>query len=254
MGSLPPQVPDGVSPGDWLADQDRYTVNAHIGSGSTSEVFRVRDLLLERALAMKVLRSARASRTELRDRFIAEARALARLQHPGILPVYDVGELPDGRPYYTMQEVLGENLEQVLHRRQQLREVTDSWPLSRLLAVFRQACSIVAFAHVRQVLHLDLQPVNLLVGEQDAVYVVDWGLTVDDGSRRAELVGTPAFLAPEQLDVGAPPLDARVDVYALGAVLYQIIAGQPPYTGSPDQVLDALRRAPPVALQTVAAG
>ena len=153
-----------------------------------------------------------------------------------------------------MQEVLGENLEQVLHRRQQLREVTDSWPLSRLLAVFRQACSIVAFAHVRQVLHLDLQPVNLLVGEQDAVYVVDWGLTVDDGSRRAELVGTPAFLAPEQLDVGAPPLDARVDVYALGAVLYQIIAGQPPYTGSPDQVLDALRRAPPVALQTVAAG
>ena len=247
-----PDVPEGVSQGDWLADQDRYRVHAHIGSGSTSEVFRVRDLLLERDLAMKVLRSARASRTELRDRFIAEARALARLQHPGILPVYDVGELPDGRPYYTMQEVLGENLEQVLHRRHQVTEVADLWPLSRLLTVFRQACSIVAFAHVRQVLHLDLQPINLLVGEQDAVYVVDWGLTVDDGSRRAELVGTPAFLAPEQLDAVGPPLDARVDVYALGAVLYQILTGQPPYVGTPEQVLEGLRNAPPVSVQAVA--
>ncbi len=246
------EMATGVSPVDWLADQDRYTVVAHIGSGSTSEVFRVRDLLLERDLAMKVLRAARASRTELRDRFIAEARALARLQHPGILPVYDVGELPDGRPFYTMQEVQGDNLDQVLHRRQQMSEIADQWPLPRLLAVFRQACSIVAFAHARRMLHLDLKPENLLVGEQDAVYVVDWGLTVDDGSRRAELVGTPSFLAPEQLDAAGPPLDARVDVYALGAVLHQVLSGAPPYSGSAEQVLEALRRAPPVSLQTVA--
>jgi formylglycine-generating enzyme required for sulfatase activity/tRNA A-37 threonylcarbamoyl transferase component Bud32 len=236
---------------DSLDNHDRYTITSKLGTGSTSQVFRVRDLLLERNLAMKVLRPEHAHDNEVRERFLSEARTMARLQHPGILPVYDVGELSDGRPYFTMQEVSGENLGQLLHRRHQMPELADLWTIPRLLTVFRQACAIVAFAHARDTLHLDLKPENLLIGEQDAVYVVDWGLTSAVGSRSQDLAGTPAFMAPELLDLTAPAADARVDVYALGAVLYQILAGTPPYTGSPEQVLRQVQAAPPVALQTV---
>jgi len=235
-----------------LAGDDRYTFTGHIGSGSSSEVYRVRDLRLERFLALKVLRPECARDNNVRERFLAEAQAMARLQHPGILPVYDVGELEDGRPFFTMQEVSGENLGQLLHRRQQVPEFADQWPISRLLTVFRQACSIVAFAHGRNVLHLDIKPENLLVGEQDAMYVVDWGLTQEVGVPRLELLGTPAYMAPEQLLARDKPADARTDVYALGAVLYQLLAGSPPYAGSPEQVLRQVEHGPPMSLLSVA--
>lgn len=235
-----------------LHQHDRYELVRHIGSGSSSEVFRVRDLHLERFLAMKVLRPGVAEDPAIRGRFLSEARTMARLQHPGILPVYDMGDLADGRPFFTMQEVTGDNLGQLLHRRAQIQDLAERWPLSRLLTVFRQACAIVSFAHGRRVLHLDIKPENLLIGDEDAVYVVDWGLTSTVGERRRDLLGTPAFLAPEQLDPSGQRLDPRVDVYALGAVLYQLFAGRPPYTGSPRSVLRAVQQGPPESLQAVA--
>jgi len=234
---------------DSVSDSDRYSIVGHLGSGATSEVLRVRDHRLNRLLAMKILRSENSCNNDVRERFLAEAQSIARLQHPGILPIYDVGELGDGRPYFTMQEVHGENLGQLLHRHQQDEATANEWTVPRMLGVFRQACAIVAFAHARQTLHLDLKPENLLVGEQDAVYVVDWGLAENTGSIRLETLGTPAFLAPEQIRPTGRPLDARVDVYALGAILYQLLSGVPPYTGSADEILDRVQREAPTPLQ-----
>lgn len=244
--------PADPEPLQTLADDDRYAFTGHIGVGSSAHVYRVRDLRIERLLAMKVLRPELAHDNGMRERFLAEAQAMARLQHPGILPVYDVGELQDGRPFFTMQEVSGENLGQLLHRRQQEPSVADQWSTQRLLSVVRQACAIVAFAHARDMLHLDIKPENILIGEQDAVYVVDWGLTQESGALQPELRGTPAYLAPEQVLPTGQPLDARVDVYGLGAVLYQVLTGRPPYVGEAAHVVDQVRLRPPPSIQDVA--
>ncbi len=227
---------------------DRYDILGRLGAGTSGEVFRVKDLHLNRVLAMKVLLTHFSIDNEARERFLSEAQAMARLQHPGILPIYDLGETIDGRPFFTMQEVRGENLAQLLHRRQQDEETADEWPISRLLEVFRQACAIVAFAHTRATLHLDIKPENILIGEQDAVYVVDWGLTEDDHAIRQQAEGTLAYLAPEQVTSTGRPLDARVDVYSLGAVLYHLLTGEPPFVGTPDEVLARVRNEVPVPL------
>ena len=226
-----------VEPGltiDTVVDSDRYTIVGQLGTGPIRDVLRVHDHRLDRLLAMKILRREHSCDNDARERFLAEAQSIARLQHPGILPIYDVGELADGRPFFTMQEVHGVDLGQLLHQRQSDAATARAWPRQRLLGIFRQACAIVAFAHSRQALHLALKPQNLLIAEQDAVYVVDWGRAVQAATTGTE---TSAFLAPEQLRPSSRPLDSRVDVYALGAILYQLLSGAPPYTASADEPL-----------------
>jgi eukaryotic-like serine/threonine-protein kinase len=167
----------------------RYELVRELGRGGMGIVYEVRDRELERAVAMKVVESD----------WGAEARIIAALEHPGIVPIHDSGALPDGRLYYTMKLVHGTRL--------------DAWAaqehgLTERLRLFTRICEPVAFAHANGVVHHDLKPDNVMVGEFGAVLVMDWGVAG---------VGTPGYMAPEQLR--GESADARSDVYALGAML-----------------------------------
>lgn len=167
----------------------RYELVRELGRGGMGIVYEVSDRELARAVAMKVVESD----------WGAEARIIAALEHPGIVPVHDSGTLPDGRLYYTMKLVRGTRL--------------DAWAqqehgLTERLRLFTRICEPVAFAHANGVVHHDLKPDNVMVGEFGAVLVMDWGVAG---------VGTPGYMAPEQLR--GESADARSDVYALGAML-----------------------------------
>jgi serine/threonine protein kinase len=188
----------------------RYAFVELLGRGGMGAVYRVRDTALERDVAMKVLAGAAGSQP--RARLEQEARVLARLEHPGIVPVHDVGLLPDGRLYYVMKLVQGQRLDEVK------ANVAGIAERVRLLSRVAEA---VAFAHAHGVVHRDLSPANIMVGTFGEVLVVDWGLALVDaegGARPADAVvaGTPGFMAPEQA-VGQAT--SASDVYALGALV-----------------------------------
>jgi serine/threonine-protein kinase len=229
-------------------------LGAEIGRGGMGAVLAGRDPALDRPLAVKVLLPGRAGDADLERRFLAEAQICGRLQHPGVVPVYDVGCLADGRPFFTMKLVKGRTLADLLAER---KSPDDDLP--RLAAVFEQVCQAVAYAHSRGVIHRDLKPANVMVGEFGEVQVMDWGLakvlqsgaptpsapssppastihtvrTADPGggSQAGTVVGTPAYMAPEQALGLAERVDARADVFGLGAVLCEILTGAPPYRG-----------------------
>jgi hypothetical protein len=225
--------------------RDRYEIRERYASGGMGEVFRVHDRDLGRDVAMKVARSRGGGARDLR-RFLFEARITARLEHPGIVPVHDVGVDADGRLWFTMPLVAGATLAELLARP---RAADLSRP--RLLEILLRVCDTIAFAHAAGVVHCDLKPSNVIVGEYGEVHVVDWGLArsraADESS--SGIVGTPSYMAPEQAEGRA--VDARADVYALGAILYQMLARCRPYVErtTPEETLAAVRAGPPVALE-----
>src|SRR5690349_5509278 len=170
-------------------DGTRYELVRELGRGGIGIVYEVHDRELARNVAMKVVESD----------WRAEARIIAALEHPGIVPVHDAGTLPDGRLFYTMKLVRGTRLDEW---------TKDAHGLTERLRLFARICEPVAFAHARGVVHRDLKPENVMVGELGEVLVMDWGI---DG------VGTPGYMAPEQ--TRGENVDARIDVHALGAVL-----------------------------------
>jgi serine/threonine protein kinase/formylglycine-generating enzyme required for sulfatase activity len=206
-----------------------------LGVGGWGEVLRVVDHRLRRVMAMKVLRRSLAHRPDVRARFIEEAQATAQLEHPGIIPVHELGELSDGRPYFTMREIRGRTLADVLVER---ASHPDRWRLRRLIGLLARVCEIVGYAHSRGVIHRDLKPANVMVGPFGEVLVLDWGLVKvgqhapvstarQDASqltRLGQVSGTPRYMSPEQARGEA--LDGRSDVYALGAILFEILSGQ----------------------------
>jgi serine/threonine protein kinase len=200
-------------------------------------VYRVRDTALERDVAMKVLSGAADPAS--RSRLEAEARVLAQLEHPGLVPVHDVGALPDGRMFYVMKLVHGERLDGLSRQAMTLSE--------RLRLIVRVA-DAVAFAHARGIVHRDLSPGNIMVGAFGEVLVLDWGLATStrDASGPGVVVGTPGFMAPEQAGGLA---DARSDVYAIGALLAWLTStadGRPERLPRPlRSILDKARAAPP---------
>ncbi|HEX6098333.1 MAG TPA: serine/threonine-protein kinase [Thermoanaerobaculia bacterium] len=176
----------------------RYELVRELGRGGMGIVYEVRDHQLDRSVAMKVLTET------VDDEWRAEAKIIAALEHPGIVPVHDAGDLPDGRFYYTMKLVRGVRL--------------DAWAAggharTERLRLFARVCEPVAFAHANGVVHRDLKPENVMVGEFGAVLVMDWGV--------ANIAGTPGYMPPER------SRDARSDVYALGAIL-GFLVGDPP--------------------------
>jgi len=180
--------------------ESRYELHEEIGRGGMGLVFRGRDRELDRDVAIKVTAwSTEADAERLRG----EARTLARLEHPGIVPVHDVGRLADGRVFTVMMLVRGERLD--------ARAAT--LPLADRLRLFDRICDTVAFAHTRGLVHRDLKPANIMIGEHGQVLVLDWGLTGG---------GTEGYMAPEQ---AGGQTDARADVYALGAILRDLSAG-----------------------------
>ena len=180
----------------------RYELMQEIGRGGMGVVYLARDTQLERQVAVKVLNAADGS-GEAADRLLAEARILARLEHPGIVPVHDAGALPDGRIYYAMKLVQGTRLDRFCETKP---------PLPELLRTFCRVCEPVGFAHSQGVFHRDLKPANIMVGKFGEVLVLDWGLAPDGMTG-----GTPEFMAPEQ--ARGDSVSARSDVYALGKTL-----------------------------------
>jgi len=173
----------------------RYELEFEIGRGGMGVVYAARDRQLDRRVALKVLDLALAG----------EARLIARLEHPAVVPIYETGTLPDGRPFYAMKLVSGSRLD---------RYAAGLPPLAERLRVIRRIGEVLAFAHSRGAIHRDLKPQNVMVGEFGEVYVMDWGV---DG-----VAGTPAFRAPEAR------LDRRSDIYALGALLKFLLPGSAP--------------------------
>jgi predicted Ser/Thr protein kinase len=206
----------------------RYELVEPLGRGGMGAVYRVRDTALDREVAMKVL--AGAALDESRARLEQEARILARLEHPGIVPVHDVGTLPDGRLFYVMKLVNGHRLDAVAQRVASVPE--------RLRLIIRVA-DAVAFAHAHGVVHRDLSPANIMVATFGEVLVVDWGLAQVAGPERATpgapvVAGTPGFIAPEQAEGRATPAS---DVFSLGAILRWWMA---PERGGPARLPRAL--------------
>ena len=190
----------------------RYELESEIGRGGMGVVYAARDRQLDRRVALKVLDSALAG----------EAQLIARLEHPAIVPIYETGTLPDGRAFYAMKLVAGARLDHY-------GEGAPS--LGERLRVIRRAGEAVAFAHARGVIHRDLKPQNVMVGEFGEVYVMDWGVEA--------VAGTPAFRAPDTR------LDQRSDIYALGALLQYMLPASPPRALR--AVADKAMRADPAA-------
>jgi serine/threonine protein kinase len=213
-------------------DGTRYEILDRIGSGGMGTVYRARDRELDREVALKVLRVVDP---ESAARMLQEARVIARLEHPGIVPIHDVGRLADGRVFYAMKLVVGERLDQIVLRGELLP--------TRLRA-FERIGEAVAFAHAQGVIHRDLKPENVMVGPCGEVLVMDWGLAkrdsepdpMLDASRLSDgvatdhgaVLGTPGYMAPEQSRGDAASVDTRCDVYGLGALLYFLLVGAPP--------------------------
>ena len=195
-----------------------YVLAELIARGGMGTVYIARDRRLERDVALKVMNVPAPSPSEiepLRD----EARILARLEHPGIVPVHDLGTLPDGRLFYVMKLVRGRRLD----------EAAGAQPLHARLRIFERICEAVAFAHAQGVVHRDLKPENVMVGPFGEVLVLDWGvarLLAGGGGAEAEgtVLGTPGFMAPEQARGDTSLVDERADVHALGAVLHYLLA------------------------------
>ena len=216
----------------------RYRIIHRIGNGGMGAVYLVEDAVLERRVALKILDLPDDS-GGLATRLLREAHILARLEHPGIVPVHDAGTLSDGRVFYAMKFVEGQRLD---------RLIVSVGALSDRLRVFQRICDAVAFAHARGILHRDLKPDNIMVGPFGEVLVMDWGIAKilhqpaapaaisGDEARDAisrdtlktghgTILGTPGYMAPEQARGEVENLDERADVYSLGAILQFLLIG-----------------------------
>jgi serine/threonine protein kinase len=240
----------------------RYELVGKLGQGGMGAVYLVHDRELDRPVALKVL-AGLPDDAGLKARLAREARVIARLEHPGIVPVHDAGVLPDGRFYYTMKLVRGKRLDE---------QAGPTTALAERLQLFQKVCDAVAFAHAHGVLHRDLTPANIMLGAFGEVLVLDWGIAKVVGeslppaggpsagaapalTRDGAVVGTPGYMAPEQ--ARGAEVDERADVYALGAVLYFLLTGRAPTQepgpgGAPTLVPPRrLERSVPRALEAV---
>jgi eukaryotic-like serine/threonine-protein kinase len=220
-----------------------------VGEGGMGRVYEAEHVRLPRSYAVKIISPIFARNQEAMARFEREAQAAARIIHPNVLDVVDVVRTKDGRPCIVSELLVGEELGHLLHRRTKL-------PIHEAIDICRQACRGLAAAHAAGIVHRDLKPENLFVCNNEdgsvTVKLLDFGVAkMTDGAsltRTGTVVGTPAYMAPEQAR-GMPDVDGRADVYSLGAVLYQLVSGVPPFYGDePAEVLlkVATEAAPPL--------
>ncbi|MCU0708754.1 MAG: serine/threonine protein kinase [Pirellula sp.] len=220
-----------------------YELLEEIGRGGMGVVYRAQQLSLNREVAIKmILRDRLASDTE-RIRFFAEAKATAQLQHPGIVPVYDVGEI-DGRPYFAMQFLRGKTLLELITTGQ-----LDQREAARHLEKITRA---VQFAHASGILHRDIKPSNILIDESGEARLTDFGLAKQTDSaesltRTGVVLGTPTYMSPEQASGRMGEIGPASDIYSLGSVLYHALTGRPPFTAKStmDVLLQVLEQDPP---------
>jgi Flp pilus assembly protein TadD len=251
----------------------RLQLHGEIARGGMGAVLKGRDVDLGRDVAVKVLLETHQGKTEMLQRFIEEAQISGQLQHPGIAPLYELGQFADKRPYFTMKLVKGKTLATLLAGRKSPEEER-----TRFVGIFAQICQTLAYAHAREVIHRDLKPSNVMVGAFGEVQVMDWGLAKvlkeggiadekkaqqhsevsvirtqrSEGSSTPEVgshtqagtvLGTPAYMAPEQARGDVDLVDERADVFGLGAILCEILTGQPPYVGKGAEIAYKARTA-----------
>ena len=261
--------------------EDRYEDRKHIGRGGFSEVREVWDRHVGRVVARKEQLPTMSSFEDC-VRFRREVEINARLQHPGVVPLYDWGELPDGRVWFTMKRVYGDTIGTRIAALHRLEGAEFVLALRRMLDDFRRICEPLARAHALGIIHRDITPQNLMVGELGEVHVMDWGLARDLSSRaaptqepgtgsisttasdpsesslRTRVAGTPSYMPPEQARGEIAAMGPPSDVYALGAVLYEILRGLPPYAlssgaqQSPQHIVALVLPGPPAPKDEVA--
>jgi WD40 repeat protein len=257
MTESAPGLPDRSPPPEPVVL--KYDVAGEHARGGIGRVLRAWDRRLNRLVAIKELLAARGDHSR---RFVREVEITARLQHPSIVPVYEAGQWPDGKPFFAMKFVSGRSLKQL---------IDEAGTLDKRLALLPNMIAVVdaiAYAHSQGVLHRDLKPSNVLVGDFGETVVVDWGLaksladahdagTDSDAPYRGPadchtvagaVMGTPSYMPPEQ--ARGATIDARADVYSLGAMLYHILAGEPPFSGeSSAVVLNKVIAGPPISIE-----
>jgi serine/threonine protein kinase len=228
----------------------RYSDFKQLAVGGSALIRTCRDKNLGRTVVMKTLHPHLANDEYMQSRFLREARVTAQLQHPVTVPVYDLGRDLEDRLYFTMKKVAGETIRSIIERQAQGdRQAIEQFDLERMLGVLEQVCSGLSYAHAHGVVHRDVKPENILVGSFGEAVLLDWGVAkvwaMDGGgeeSRRRTMEhqvltdmnqrpGTPLYMSPEQVRGGGDEIDARTDVYAAGAVLYEILTLAEPLRG-----------------------
>ena len=259
-----------------------YELGQEVAHGGMGAILSARDTNIHRTVAMKVMRGNQDFDEDRKQRFVQEAQLTGQLEHPNIVPVHELGVDQDGKIFYTMKFVKGVTLHAVLSNiRENVPEMVARFPLGQLLTIFQKACDAIAFAHSKGVVHRDLKPENIMIGEYGEVLVMDWGLAKvlrieDRGSKIAEggrpsptgdeeamllvkqlsvisdqsggmtmdgqVMGTPQFMAPEQAEGKVEEIDARTDIFSLGAILYNILTLHPAVSGETVQeILQKIR-------------
>jgi len=243
-----PQALDTTGlPAAAVNERDRYIERSVLGEGGMGRIHLCHDSRIGRDVAMKVLRQRYSRHPDTVARFVREARIQGQLEHPSIVPVYDLSRTTDGRISFTMKRVHGKTIEQIIDGlNAKDKTFVEHYPRKKLLRAFAAACLAVDFAHSRGVLHRDLKPSNIMLGDFGEIYVLDWGLSKvaglpdlpnerpvalpRDGSTDTldgAVLGTPGYMAPEQARGETGGCDPRSDVYSLGAILYEMLALQP---------------------------
>jgi serine/threonine protein kinase/tetratricopeptide (TPR) repeat protein len=267
----------------------RYRILRPHAKGGLAEVFVAEDTELRREVALKEIRPEHAGHANSRSRFVREAEIIGGLEHPGVVPIYGLGQYGDGRPFYAMRFIKGDNLKEAIQRFHQQSPPRQRGPIPaqspprqrgpaiatpgernvafrELLGRFVDVCQAVAYAHSRGVLHRDLKPGNIMLGKYGETLVVDWGLAKPVGraeglpdsseatlrpssadgdlaeTRLGSAVGTPAFMSPEQAAGRLDQLGPASDIYSLGATLYAVLTGQPPFAGELGDILRQVQR------------
>ncbi|MFK7820678.1 MAG: serine/threonine-protein kinase, partial [Planctomycetaceae bacterium] len=255
------------SPGDTEFEAvvgDRFRVIRTHARGGLGEVFVAKDRELNREVALKEIQPQFANDADSRSRFVLEAEVTGGLEHPGIVPVYGLGQYEDGRPYYAMRFIKGDSLKDAIKAYHENKDLSDSertLQLRKLLGRVVDVCEAIGYAHSRGVLHRDLKPGNIMLGKYGETLVVDWGLAKVAGRDEpiatdeqtlhpqsgssvnptvmGSAIGTPAYMPPEQAAGKLDQLGPPSDVYSLGATLYHILTGQAPHQGK--QLADVLK-------------
>jgi len=273
LGGPPSASPGGVNPivPGASSGPSRYRIMRPHARGGLGEVFVAHDEELHREVALKEIQAQHAGNSDSRARFLFEAEVNGRLEHPSIVPVYGLGTYPDGRPYYAMRFIQGETFKDAIDRFHQAESGARdpgrrTLELRQLLRRFLDVCNAVAYAHSQGVLHRDLKPANVMLGPFGETLVVDWGLAKQCGTKSAQhgaqepsssaldaprsaldatqagtVMGTPAFMSPEQAAGELDRLTAASDVFSLGAMLATLLTGQSPLQGK--DALDTLENA-----------